>query len=190
MPAAQRDKHNPMQSPFSYCPSCRSANIEFQQQKLIHCGDCNFSYFHNVATAVGAVIRCQNQILFAVRGRQPGSGMLDLPGGFTDPGESLEQALRREIREELNLEIGELRYLFSFANTYPYRDVVYRTADAIFEARLPVKPRIQTADDVAAVRWIDLQAVDLQCIAFESIRQAIGRLQLQDNSGNNSVAAQ
>jgi NADH pyrophosphatase NudC (nudix superfamily) len=168
-----------MTSPFSYCPTCRSANIEFIQQKQFQCRDCGFNYFHNVATAVGAVIRCADQLLFAVRARQPGKGMLDLPGGFTDPGESLEQALRREIQEELGLEIDTAHYLFSFANTYPYHNVVYRSADAIFEVPFREKPSIKPADDVAEVRWIELQAVDLDAIAFESVRNTIRALRQQ-----------
>ena len=168
-----------MKSPFCYCPNCRSPNIDFLQQKQLLCRDCGFTYFHNVATAVSAIIRCQQQILFAIRARQPGLGMLDLPGGFSDPGETLEQALQREILEELGLDIDTPRYLFSFANSYPYRNVVYRSSDAIFEVVLGEKPAIAAADDVADSCWIDLQAIDLRAIAFDSVREAILALRRQ-----------
>lgn len=163
-------------APFSYCPACRSADIEFQQHKLVCCSACGFHYFHNVATAVAAVIRCRGEVLFAVRAHAPARGMLDLPGGFADPGESLEQALQREIREELGLAIDSARYLFSCANTYPYKGVVYRTTDALFEIELKHKPVIEPADDVAEIRWLELQRVDVEAIAFDSVRQAVARL--------------
>ncbi len=127
-------------SPFRHCPQCCSGEIEFRDNKQLICLNCHFCYFHNVATAVGAVIRHGTEILLAVRGREPARGMLDLPGGFTDPGESLEQALQREMKEELGVEFSNPRYLFSFANTYVYADVVYQTTDAIFEFRLKQKP--------------------------------------------------
>ncbi len=168
-------------SPFLHCPQCRSGEIEFRDNKQLICLSCDFCYFHNVATAVGAIIRYGSEILLAVRAREPARGMLDLPGGFTDPGESLEEALQREIQEELGLDLRRPRYLFSFANTYLYAGVVYQTTDVIFEFRLRHKPAIVAADDVAAVRWLELHEIQREDIAFESIRQAIARLQGRQN---------
>ena len=166
-------------SPFLHCPQCRSRDIEFRDRKQLVCQKCDFCYFHNVATAVGAIIRHGSEILLAVRGREPARGMLDLPGGFTDPGESLEQALKREIQEELGLQLNQPRYLFSFANTYLYAGVLYQTTDVIFEFTLSSKPAVVPADDVAAVRWIELLAVPHEDIAFDSIRRAVRQLQRQ-----------
>jgi NADH pyrophosphatase NudC (nudix superfamily) len=165
--------------PFTYCPACRSDSLVFEQQKLLRCRSCGFHYYHNVATAVGAIIRCEHEILLAVRAHAPAAGMLDLPGGFTDPGESLEQALQRELEEELGLRTESARYLFSFPNTYPYKDVIYRTTDAIFEVELACKPALTVADDVADICWLEPQQIDLQAIAFESIRNAIGLFKQQ-----------
>jgi ADP-ribose pyrophosphatase YjhB (NUDIX family) len=166
-------------SPFRHCPQCRSGEIEFRDSKQLVCLNCNFCYFHNVATAVGAIIRHGSEILLAVRSREPAQGMLDLPGGFTDPGESLEQALQRELREELGLQLNQPRYLFSFANTYLYAGVLYQTTDIIFEFKVSSKPAVVPADDVAAVRWLELLDVKQEEIAFDSIRRAIGQLQRQ-----------
>ena len=105
--------------------------------------------------------------------------MLDLPGGFVEPGESLEQGLRREVDEELGIDLPKLVYLFSFANTYRYKDVVYRTVDALFEAHVEHRPEVYPADDVAEVRWERLADIELQAVAFDSIRGAIVRLQKQ-----------
>ncbi len=166
-------------SPFLHCPQCRSGEIEFRDNKQLICLNCDFCYFHNVATAVGAIIRHGSEILLAIRSREPAQGMLDLPGGFTDPGESLEQALQREIQEELGLQLNHPHYLFSFANTYLYAGVLYQTTDVIFEFKLSTKPTVVPADDVAAVRWLELLDVQQEDIAFESIRRAIGQLQRQ-----------
>jgi 8-oxo-dGTP diphosphatase len=59
---------------------------------------------------VGAVVRSGGKLLVIRRGRPPGAGLWSLPGGRVEPGESDEQALRREVREETGLEVsvGEL----------------------------------------------------------------------------------
>jgi 8-oxo-dGTP pyrophosphatase MutT (NUDIX family) len=54
----------------------------------------------------------------------------DFPGGYMEPGESLEEAGRREVREETGLEVGEMNLFRVFAGqefffTYPNGDQVY-----------------------------------------------------------------
>ncbi len=56
---------------------------------------CQFTYFHNPAAAVMVAITVKDELLIAIRGREPGLGGWDLPGGFVDPDESLEQAAIR-----------------------------------------------------------------------------------------------
>ncbi|MGL6052408.1 MAG: NUDIX hydrolase, partial [Aeromonas salmonicida] len=113
------------------------------------------------------------------RGREPGKGLLDLPGGFVDPGESLEAALVRELKEELGLDLGREapRYLGSFANVYPYDDVVYHTCDTVFMLELAHKPAVTAADDVAACEWRKLAGISPTEFAFCSTAAAITQLQ-------------
>jgi 8-oxo-dGTP diphosphatase len=54
--------------------------------------------------AVGAVCIRDGRLLLILRGRDPGSGQWSLPGGRVRPGETLVQAVRRELREETGLE--------------------------------------------------------------------------------------
>ena len=66
----------------------------------------------------------QGRLLVVVRAEEPEKGTWDLPGGFADPGESIEESVRREVREELGLEIASMRYLCSYPNTYEYGGIV------------------------------------------------------------------
>ena len=160
---------------FENCPRCGSRQpVPTGPGHPFRCVGCGFTYFFNAASAVAAVLRREDgQVLFIRRARDPAQGALGLPGGFVDPGESAEEALRREVREEVGLEIGPLHYLSSHPNTYPYAGVRYPTLDLFYEA-VPIAPQgAAPLDAVDAIVWDDPLTVDLERIAFESMRRAL-----------------
>jgi NAD+ diphosphatase len=65
-----------------------------------------------------------SKILLGKRNRQPDKGKLNLPGGFVDPDETLEQAIARELKEELGLSASDYGPL-----TYAGSRVIYHTED-------------------------------------------------------------
>ncbi|MGF1737006.1 NUDIX domain-containing protein [Photobacterium satsumensis] len=156
-----------------YCPSCGHASLDRIDDKTFRCKHCQFTYFHNTASAVMAVICFDDEILVAERAREPGKGMLDFPGGFVDYDESLEQALCRELQEELGFQPTDIRYIGSAPNTYVYRKIEYKTCDVIFHITLESKPKMQANDDVAAVHWIKRNEIDPAKFAFDSARKAL-----------------
>ena len=60
--------------------------------------------------AVGAIVVRDGRLLMVRRGREPGRGLWSLPGGRVEAGESLSEAVRREVKEETGLDVavGEL----------------------------------------------------------------------------------
>ena len=68
---------------------------------------------------VAAVIRREGRFLATQRGYGEWKGWWEFPGGKTEAGESPEQALRREIREELSAEITVDRFLCTVDYDYP-----------------------------------------------------------------------
>jgi NAD+ diphosphatase len=155
---------------FSYCPSCGSKGILFDGMKKLRCRACSFTYFHNTAAATGVILEYGQQIVLLRRSREPAKGKLDLPGGFIDPDETAEEALRREIREELNMELGTVKYIGSYPNTYEYKGVTYKTCDLYFSSRIDTLPTVVDKSEIEELILIHPCDVPDDQIAFESIR--------------------
>ena len=166
-----------------FCPKCGGQTLLSISHKECRC-DCGFHFFQNVAAAVMVAICWQDEVLVAVRARNPGKGLLDLPGGFVDPCESLEGALVRVLQEELGLDVSgqPCTYLGSFPNIYPYDGITYHTCDTFFTITLTEKPVIQPADDVADCHWMKLDSLCFSRFAFTSTRSAVALLQQSAHS--------
>ena len=166
---------------FKYCPQCKNDNLLFIDNHYWTCQQCDFVYFHNTAAAVAGIIEYDNKILLTVRAKEPGKGLYDLPGGFVDQNESLEQALSREVQEELGISITEWRYFVSLPNLYQYKNITYHTLDSVFLTSLAEQPKLTLeASEISDSAWFNVIDIDLETIAFPSLRQAIALLQ-QDN---------
>ena len=104
---------------------------------------------------VGALIYEGDRILMALRARPPLEGLWSLPGGLVETGESLNDAVCREVREETGLEIRPLGVLEIFerimrdaagAAEYHYVLIDYVCAVAGGE--------LQAGDDAGRVEWV------------------------------------
>ncbi|MEP0177977.1 MAG: NUDIX domain-containing protein [Paraglaciecola sp.] len=159
-----------------YCVKCGSASLAKDGEKSFRCSDCDFTYFHNVAAASGAFIVFNNKILLLERALDPAKGKLDIPGGFLDYGESNEQALCRELFEELQLSVAdsEMSYLYSFPNQYLYKGVVYHTVDCFFELILDSEPSlVLQQSEISNYYWVDPKTFNLDELAFDSCKRAL-----------------
>lgn len=158
---------------FRFCPSCGGRNIRERGGKAVDCGDCGYLYYHNTAAAAAVILETHGGILLSRRNADPGRGLLDLPGGFADYGESYESALRREIKEETGMELGTLTYFGSFPNTYEYRDVTYFTADAVFTASLPEGGPVRLSDEIREMVLVRPGSVNFDDMAFEVTKRVL-----------------
>jgi NADH pyrophosphatase NudC (nudix superfamily) len=161
-----------MESKFTFCMSCGSSSLTQPESKRLYCSHCGFTFFLNAAAAAAAILVADDQVLLTIRARDPGAGLLDLPGGFIDPGEDVESGLRRELIEELGIEVKHLQYFCSGANIYPFAGVDYQTCDIIFIGKFN-RQHLQPRDDVAGVEWHSRERIPFSRIAFPSIRSAL-----------------
>jgi NADH pyrophosphatase NudC (nudix superfamily) len=159
---------------FIHCPRCGRATLKPSTIKSFACTACQFVFYLNCAAAtVALILNKKNQLLVVRRKQDPFKGTLDLPGGFAEPGEKIEQSLIREIKEELDLDITHLEYLCSAPNTYPYKSVVYPVTDMAFVCKVKTFDTIKARDDVDNFYFIDLAKLDTRLFGLSSPKQII-----------------
>ncbi len=166
---------------FRFCPACARARKDAPGSSPFRCEGCGFTYYFNAAISAAVFLRRDDgRVLFIRRARDPGKGLLAPPGGFVDVGERVEDALKREVREEVGLELESETFLCSFPNHYPYRDVTYPVLDLFFTATA-IRPETATAlEDVDGVLWLDpIRDVAPEAMAFPSMQAAMRVLREQ-----------
>ena len=160
---------------FCHCPRCGQAPPVVGSAPF-HCAACDFLFYFNPAIAVGALLLGpDDSILLVRRAKDPHRGKLTVPGGFVDAGEFAEGALRREIREEVSLEVAPLDYFCSLPNTYHYRGVTYQVLDFFFIGRVTQPAAQAEASEVSEICWRRREQIDLEEIAFDSVREMLRR---------------
>lgn len=158
---------------FRFCPKCGSPHFAENDNKSKRCSDCGFVLYDNAAAAVACFVVRGNELLLCKRAKNPAQGMLDLPGGFADHGESAEEALAREVYEELNLRITAAHYLFSLPNVYTYSGFDVHTLDLFYLVEVADCGSLRCADDVASARFYDIASIDTHQIGLASVRKAV-----------------
>lgn len=160
---------------FQYCPSCGNSTTKYHpEENFIACEACGFQFFINAAAAVAAIILDnQDRILFTRRAKAPAAGTLDLPGGFVDLNESAEEALRREIREELDLELSSIHYFTSQHNTYTYNGVTYFTLDLTYICRARDFRKLKARDDIKGYVFLKADEINTNQIGLDSIKAIV-----------------
>ena len=159
---------------FRYCPRCGQPLLGHAHANLVECDACGLHYFLNAVVAAGAIITDDcGRVLFLRRAKDPGKGQLGLPGGFVNVGETAEEAVRREVREEINLELETLTYLCSHPNPYAYLDIVYPVLDLYFTARPRALDTLTVLEEAEAFYWLAPGEIRLDDIAFPAVRSAI-----------------
>ncbi len=169
-------KSDPGHPVFLFCPKCSVKSLRPHGPQGYRCDVCGFEFFLNVAAAAaGLIVNAKNELLVCVRAKDPAKDTLDLPGGFIDPDETAEQAICREIKEELNLDVIGCAYFCSVPNQYPYMGVVYRTMDLAFICQVADFAPLKAMDDIKSCLFLAIDQLDLAQFGFASVRQIIER---------------
>ncbi len=127
---------------------------------------------------VDAIIEFKNGVVLIERSNPPYG--LALPGGFVDYGESLEEAVVREAKEETNLKLTNLRQFHTYSK--PERDPRFHTIGTVFIAKGIGRP--QSGDDAKGLKVIsykDLLKFDYSFDHKEVIKDYLKAKKIKDN---------
>ncbi len=125
-------------------------------------------HYKNPTPTVDAIIQKNSQILLVKRKKEPFKGYLVLPGGFVNEGERVEDAAKREIKEETSLDIELIDILGVYSE--PERDPRGHIMSTVFIGKISEssdKADAMAGDDAAAIEWLNFEAVDNTRIGFD-----------------------
>lgn len=155
---------------FRYCPKCGSKDFSFNGEKVFSCLTCGLEYYMNPAPAVAVILQyTDGHIILAHRKHEPRKGMLDLPGGFVDMNERVEDTVKREIWEELAVKVDKMEFIGSFPNEYVFNGISYFTCDMAFVCEIANDTVLNAADDITDAVVIRPEDIDYNQICFPSI---------------------
>ena len=117
-------------------------------------------------------INSSYEILLIQRLNDPFKDYWALPGGFVDENEELETAAKRELFEETDIQLFQVKQLKAYGN--PKRDPRHHTISVAFIGEIDSLAEAKAKDDAKAVKWFSVD--ELPALAFdhaEIIRDAI-----------------
>jgi 8-oxo-dGTP diphosphatase len=127
--------------------------------------------YRNPTPTVDTIIQRDSWILLVKRRNDPFKGYLVLPGGFVNEGERVEDAAKREVKEETSLNIELLDILGVYSD--PIRDPRGHMMSTVFIAKISSnneKVDAVAQDDAAAIEWISLEVINTRNVGFDHKR--------------------
>jgi NAD+ diphosphatase len=131
-----------------FCPRCGAPTKMMDAGYRRLCGKCNAEHFPRVDPVV-IMLATHGEACLVGRGKQFPPGMFSALAGFVEPGETIEEAVRRELMEEASVKVGEVTYYATQPWPFPSSLMIGCFAKA--------ESRDAKADDneIAEVRWIE-----------------------------------
>jgi NAD+ diphosphatase len=101
-----------------FCGRCGNPTEYMATERAKECSNCGLISYPRISPAIIVQIRKDNRLLLARAHRHP-PGFYSVLAGFVEPGETLEEAVKREIREEVGIEVKNIRYFGSQPWPFP-----------------------------------------------------------------------
>lgn len=157
---------------YKFCPKCKS-DIKIETENYFHCTQCEFYFYVNPQPCNAVIVEnAAGDILLVKRKYNPKKGYWDVPGGFINTKETVEESIHREIHEELGCEVHDLKYFASFADRYMYNNIHYFTLGIIFTGTV-ANQELKANDDVEEIKYFKKNEIPYETIAFESVASAL-----------------
>jgi NAD+ diphosphatase len=131
-----------------YCPQCREPLALRPTERAKRCNACAADFFPPVTPATITLVHDGSRVLMTRQAHFP-PGMYGLVAGFLEPGETLETCVAREVHEETNLLVDELRYFGSQPWPFPHQVMIG------FIARYAGGELVVNESELEEARWFE-----------------------------------
>ena len=149
----------------NHCPRC-GATPDVDHPRSIRCSSCGYVAFYNPKPVAATIPFTEDgEIVLLRRAIEPSRGLWTFPGGFVDLGESIEDAARRETREEVHLDVD----LTGLVGVYSRADE--RVVLVVYSARAHAQPEV--GDETAEVGTFTPDDLPWDELAFWSTEHAL-----------------
>jgi NAD+ diphosphatase len=128
-----------------FCGRCGTPTQIKSNERARECPNCKQVHYPRIAPAIMALVRRGSELLLA-RSPHFAPGMYSALAGFVEPGETLEQTLVREVREEVGIEVTNVRYFASQPWPFPHSLMIAFNADYAGGEITPEPGEIEAAD--------------------------------------------
>lgn len=129
-----------------YCGVCASPMQQKAGERCFSCPACGMLAYPRISPAMMVLIRKGESVLLAMHTQSPYKRYTAL-AGFLEAGESIEDAIHREVMEEVGLRVHNLRYFGSQSWPFPHSLMLAFTADYL-DGEIRVDP-----SEIAEARW-------------------------------------
>jgi len=161
------------QQAFKYCPRCKS-ELRLSNNKKLTCANCGWvSYINAVPCNAVLIVNNKNEVLLVERKTDPFTGYWDMPGGFVELNETIEDSVRREVKEELGVEVSDLKYFMSTYDRYLFKGLNDFTLGLTFIAKIQPGAKITVGDDAQSYKYFGKEAIPWDRVAFKSIKTVL-----------------
>lgn len=123
--------------------------------------------YRNPTPTVDVILQRDSRVLMIRREKDPFKDHLALPGGFVNEGETVEEAMKREAKEETSLEVEPIDILGAYSD--PKRDPRKHILSIVFVGII-TGGQERAGDDAAGIEWVELARIDKQKLAFDHAR--------------------
>ncbi|HEX7141594.1 MAG TPA: NUDIX hydrolase, partial [Nitrososphaeraceae archaeon] len=113
--------------------------------------------YKNPIPTVDAIIQNSSSILLVKRVKDPYKNRFALPGGFVNEGETIEEALVREVYEETSLEVHPIEILGVYSD--PTKDPRGHMLTVVFIV-LVIRGNPSTGDDINEISWMPINKIN------------------------------
>ena len=112
-----------------FCGQCGSTMKQIDWEMAVQCSRCNHRCYPRISPCIIVSIRDGDRLLLAQGKPQKSRQMFSTLAGFVESGETLEQAVHREVFEEVGIKVKNLRYFSSQPWPFPHSLMVGFLAD-------------------------------------------------------------